>query len=1095
MAKLKIIRASAGSGKTYTLTSDILNLLLSHPGNDYYRRILAVTFTNKATAEMKERILKELHTLATGQPSNHLQVICKTSKLDEPAVRKKAGQILSSILHGYSWLRVETIDTFFQSVIRSFVRELNLSGYYNIELNQDKILNLAVEGLLDRLGNEPELLSWIIAYVEEKLEKDGSWDFTRELQQLGRSLFRENLQEKLPEIKQTIKNKATLELYANVLKEIKKAFENDTASIAQRVMENMTLQGLTIEDFFQTTKGPINVFRKVLNQNFDFEKNYVETILNNPDKWPSGKTKQPQEAIRFGTEIAAPALVNLKNLIAEKAENYSTSLIVLKNLAVLGLLTELQEEVELVRKERDAFLISDAAPFIQKLINHNNVPFIYEKAGNQFNHLLIDEFQDTSLMQWSNFRPLLENSLSVGHSCLVVGDVKQSIYRFRNSNWKILDSQVLNDLGPGNTTTVNLDTNWRSDANIVRFNNHFFRLAAELLDIKNQDLTENSIQKSKLYADVAQKSPAGKDQQRGFVSFQIISGNAELQQNNGDETEEDSIDFPAIRGHLIGSINELLESGFEPSDIAILVRHKKNGKQIAEIIVEANQKQLFAKPVGVISNESLFLHSSPAVLAVVNALAYAHNSSNLLAAANMLANFLYLKSDSNVDKIPFPGGPFDSYVFDSIFNTNYAAFCSEIRQDSLYLASEKICNLFGFFELESELVYIHSFLDVVFEFANKQHSEIGSFLKFWDEEGENTTISASESEGAVRILTIHKAKGLEFPVVIIPDMLSSFKPNHNDLLWVEPKWEPYSQLPLLPIKPTNLVQNSFFKGDFFLEKDLNIIDNLNLLYVAYTRAVNALYVFIKEPKKVKEKKETEASECGIQAIEDINSLIHLTLDKLKLNSDKEFELNYDLQAGRISYGKLAKQNLQVKPNKGIAMTAIQQTLVMPGIRSKQLSEQLLTFSAEGRFHQLVQGRIIHAVMEKVQTTNDLEKAVKEKVQSGILSETEGRQLHQLLSDAIRETEKHEWFSGKYKILTEADIVVPNGSLKRPDRIILKDNETLVVDYKTGTEADRQSHQKQVKEYMQLLTAAGKPGVKGYIWYLTQHEIIEVSNSN
>ncbi len=1055
MAQLKIIRASAGAGKTFRLTQEVLLLLLKE-SRDYYRHILAVTFTNKATAEMKERILNELHLLVTNEESAHLNTLCEKLKKPESFIRSKARSILLSILHGYSWFRVVTIDSFFQGVIRAFVRELNIAGYYSIELNQKRILDTAIDNLLNKISDDNELSEWLLEYISGKQDEGKSWSVNKELEDLGQTIFKENLVQKLPEIKSMIENREFLNVYKSTLTTIVKAFDAKTSSIAQKVLDLLEKADLTDKDFFQTSKGPAGYFKKLVNGDYSPRNSYVEKVLNDPEKYPSGSSKRKEEAKSFGIHQMTPAILEVSKIIEEELEDYNTSKCILKNLHIFGVLSALSNEIQNVREEEGIFLISDAAPFIQKIINQNDTPFIYEKIGNQFNHLLIDEFQDTSNLQWENFKPLLSNSLSKDKDCLVVGDVKQSIYRWRNSNWEILSTQIQKDFSaPGAIYETNLETNWRSDANVINFNNTFFEEAARIVKGECEELNSNLPDPVSLYADTVQKVPGQKNIEKGYINFKLFSKDETSNNKDGYWQEE-----------LVMQINSFIQQKYLPGQIALLVRTKAEGTKLANFLIEANNNKQFSQELSVISNESLLLVNSPAVKILIAALNYINNPQENLFVAEIIQNYLFLNNQSPQLLLYSTEDSYSSELLDTIIHKDFSATCKQLKNETLLLIVEKLTALLNLYSSESELVYIHSFLDLIYEYSNRNLTTINRFLDYWNDEGCEKSISTAEADDSIRIYTIHKSKGLEFPVVIIPFADWRMANLPGEKIWVTPEKEPYNKLAYLPVNLGKELDESIFRHDYNNEKYQTIIDNLNLLYVAFTRARNALVAFSTTNKKSNTAK----------VIEDV--LANISTDSLPLELIED-ENRYIL--GEIESQVGRKDTI---PPQRVAPKS--PNLTLPEIKFLNRSEQFLDSN-----NALNTGNTLHSIMEEIIKTDDIHRVIYKKTEEGILDLQQAEAFESILENALTSDNIHSWFDGTYQVLTENDIILPSHQVRRPDRIMLSPENTIIVDYKFGGDDDKKKHIKQVQEYMQLLSNSGLENINGYVWYVLDKNLISV----
>jgi ATP-dependent helicase/nuclease subunit A len=1060
MAQVHIIKASAGSGKTFSLTGFYLSLIVNEPLN-YYRHILAVTFTNKATAEMKSRILEELYLLGSNQQSDQLAGLIQFTGKDEATIRDKARALLNCILHGYSWFSVVTIDSFFQGVIRSFVHELGIPGNYSLQIDNNLVLDEAIDKLIANLGQEPQITKWLVDYIENRLDEGKSWIIKQNLKKIGFDLFKEKIFGKINYLDEKLSDIKSINEYRSNLYAIKTGFENKLTSIASKAISTISTAGYSIEDFAHGTSGAAGYLLKVSNKIFEKPSSRTLEVLEKSDKWAAKTSARRNELIRLGNEQLNKHIQSIIDAFDANGKFYYTANSVLKNLHQLGLLYSLSIEIANIRKEKGLFLISDSTPFINKIINNNDAPFIYEKIGTRFNHILIDEFQDTSDMQWENFKPLVSNSLSEDNDCLLVGDIKQSIYRWRNSNWEILDKKVKKEFSKNVISEQVLEYNRRSDAHIINFNNYFFQEIPSLLNNPEAPENESWQRVDSVYKECFQKIPAKNRSDSGYVSIKLFDKKAK--DDSGEYYGKD----------LIEKINEMLSCGFLPGDIAILTRNKAEGTVLAKFLVAASKDKKFTSEVGVISNESLFLNSSSAVKLLLAAFKYVLNPSDKIAAASLVSRYLNLYIAPGESQFCFPSGCFEYEMIDKHIQSGFNGICLQLRSENLYLIATRLSVLLKLNTISQEKVYLHSFIDKVFQYSTSELSDLNGFLNYWEDEGQKQTISAAESEGAVKILTIHKSKGLQFPVVILPFADWSIKPKPNEILWVEPESEPFNALELVPVSINNSLADGCFANDFQQEKLRTLIDNLNLLYVAFTRPENALIVF---------------SVAGNEDISTMGDLIkknlasiaqHETL-QLKPEEDKN---TYLLKGTIIPNRKKSKIQMDSLGEDSYART-------LPDIA---ISTQSVNFNRQDQnsIDPAFQGRIMHSIMENVRILSDLKKSIQRIVVQGIISVSEGQSLEKNLENTLRNENVKDWFSENYTILTEANIIGISGESRRPDRVMLKDNKAVVVDYKFGKEVSDGRNTMQMEQYIGLLREMGYSEVQGFIWYVNENNLEEV----
>ena len=521
---LTVYKASAGSGKTFTLATEYIRLIVENPTN--YRNILAVTFTNKATEEMKMRILSQLYGIWKGLPEsdNYLQVIVEKTVYAPKLIRERAGQGLSNLLHNYNYFRVETIDTFFQSVLRNMARELDLTTNLKIGLNDVQVEELAVDQLIADLSTTDVMLQWILKYIMESISDEKSWNVISQIKRFGRTIFNNEYKEVSQALEQKMEEKGFFERYTTQLREIRKAAEERMILIGESFFDTLEGEGLSIDDLSNKNRGIAGFFLKLQKGVFDpsIENATVANCLGNPEKW-CAKTHPQRD---FILSLAEGVLGDILRYAVEERSRqwklYKSADLTLRHLNQLRLLGSIEKKVRELNENNNRFLLSDTQQLLHALIEGSDSPFIFEKIGTQLEHVMIDEFQDTSTVQWQNFRVLLDEAMShEGGSNLIVGDVKQSIYRWRSGDWRLLND-IEQQFRQQQIETIPLKKNYRSERNVITFNNHFFSHAAELEYQEQQELNpEEAEQLKRAYADVVQEIPEGREA-TGEVSVTLL---------------------------------------------------------------------------------------------------------------------------------------------------------------------------------------------------------------------------------------------------------------------------------------------------------------------------------------------------------------------------------------------------------------------------------------------------------------------------------------------------------------------------------------------------------------------------------------------
>ena len=1015
---IEVLKASAGAGKTHRLTGEYMELLFSKPFA--FKHILAVTFTNKATDEMKQRILEQLHLLSQpGVKSDYLERIMNFTGMDEVWVREKAKEILVSILHDYTSFRVSTIDKFFQLVMRSFARELGKMATYSVEMDKESVLMRAVDKMFVQL-DEPQnqkLLEWLIDYSLEAVDKGSSWNVKGEILKLGNQIFSEEFKLAKEKGEKNFEDVTIDEVAAlkNNLKGVADGFVDELVGLAKEGVRCMADNNLSAEDFKGGSRSPFKYFEKV--EKMTRGKGAVEppaatfmALYDDKGKWFTGK-KCPGEI-----EMVYPELNEIIGKIIALFENgyrgYVTAMVLLSNVNVLGILNDIYAKVLEYCREKNIILLSESTELLGKIIDGSDTPFVYEKIGAKLDHFMLDEFQDTSSLQWRNFYPLLKNSLAEGHRNLIVGDVKQSIYRWRGSDWKILKEDIYSQFRKDELKDDNLKFNYRSTVNIIEFNNKFFEYCAKeaqrIVELGGKDLVE-------VYSELEQKVPENRLQKKGYVEIDFING------------EENDFQEAAL-GMLPQKVAALIEGGYAQKDIAVLVRTGKEGNLVAEKLLESGYD--------VISSDSLYVSSSLSVQKVVNVLREVDNP--LSDALRIMRMF---------QTIP---------TIEQISHYSLYQLCEAIVRESL---SE---------DEKGDVAYLQAFLDLVLEFTNSKGTNIGQFIKWWDESGVKCTISAPEDMDAVRVMTIHKSKGLGFNVVIVPFLNENL--DHKQLQYPT-LWSTYEGMPV-PVKYSKGLLETGFDGVYKSERLAACIDALNTVYVAFTRAKEEMIIFAPEAKLNK------SGETSVTAVSDL--LYNYCTNVCKGVSDGRMVLGESgcikkdaPKEGKMKLGKVFQQGLLEKRSRTAAQSG-----------SLQEGESI-------REH----GIAMHYVFSLIEYADDIDAAVERACAEGVAG-CSRQELLEMVERKVASVEQYGWFGKEYKVLNECSILTPSGEEKRPDRVLVKGDEAIVIDYKFGAYSQEDTAQlagykKQVSRYRELLTAMGYTNVKGYLWYLSADTVITV----
>ena len=1073
MSPLTIYKASAGSGKTYQLTLAYLDLLFRYP--ESYRHILAVTFTNKAASEMKSRILDRLHDLSRlkgSESSDDLAALMNSTGLSNEEIIKTAATLLTKILNDYSRFSVGTIDRFFQGVIRAFTREIGLPAGFNLELDRDRILGEAIDRMFLELDTDIELLHWMLRFAESRIEASQGWDFRNDIVNLGKELFSEAYQEIMLESESKI-DREILKNFISFLEEQKDTVQSDITELAKTQDQNIIKKGYTLDDFHRKTSGPAGYFQKASHaENINFTETLV-AACSDIEKWIS-KNEDDQAKIGFIRSELMPALSD----IYTRSIYLNTLIQVSQYVYALGILGDLSERILDLTDEKNLFLLSDSSRFLRGLIGNNPTPFIYEKTGNFIDHILLDEFQDTSIFQWENFQPLMNHTLSYSKENMIVGDVKQSIYRWRNSDWKIMAEEIENEFKEFPIEHKQLNTNWRSTKHIVHFNNALFTEASKMIMV----LIQSAMNEARLpidflekwgklldvaYREVRQELPESASATGGYIRGEILA-------TEGFKLKDLALE--ALKGWII----ELQDSGFAAGDIAILVRTNKEGAEVAaQLMQAANETESGGYNFKFVSNESLFLNNNPAVRLLLSLLTYISEEENAL--NNLALSYFYQR----VSKSPDQG-------LNSVLNPDYTIlnewspeFIRKLKELEKLPLYEVIDSLIEMFKLENKaenLPYIQAFQEIVLEMQQNDPGSLHDFLQYWKEFGKTKSIQASDQQDAIRIITIHKAKGLQFKAVLVPFCdwsLSTAGSGTNDtILWCKTAGTPFEEVPVVPLKFRRALKDTLFASSYFEELIMGYIDTLNLLYVALTRAEEAMIIGL--PAKPQKGNLSNVGHLCLQAVEAGDFSLFGTVNKLETTID---------ESGFV-FGELnTKKVPRVDEDSDWTINSYPVNLRKDSIRLRLKSRDYFLKSESDVHSHLDFGNIMHEIFSRIHTMQDIEQAVNSFYNDGLLGERDADRLKTLIREKIESMELIDWYQEGSEILNERDIF-EEGETFRPDRVMINDGNAIVLDYKFGDE-ENQGHIRQVRKYMRLLNQMNYRSVKGYLWYVMQNDLIEV----
>ena len=1033
----QIYKSSAGSGKTHQLTLEYLKLALRE--KSAFKQILGVTFTNKATSEMKSRIVKVLETLSLGKDHAMKTDLMAALQLSTSDLKKRAEEVLSNILHQYGRFSIVTIDSFFYQVIRSFAQEMSLQGSFNVDLNQAQVIKKVVDQLLLDIGNpeQKELKKWLIEFAESKVEEGNRWDFRADIEKLGGQILTDNFKRHAEVI-------LKLSDDPKYFPQVKKALYN--SSNAYRVkchkLADLGIKHLDEIGGLSYIKGkrggPAGLFYKIVNQEFEVSAPR-KAAMGNLEAWLTKEHQKSGDLISFLEEKLWPVYDELVQYMVSNELVYFSTLEARRYLYTFGILSKINKELVKFREENDMVLIADLPDFLNKIINDSDTPYIYEKVGERYAHYLIDEFQDTSGFQWENFKPLVKNGTDQGYFSMVVGDIKQSIYRWRGGNWRLLKDHVKEDIGVEASQDHQLDANWRSGKNIVEFNNKLFstmpvvarRYFSDLLPT-HEAFIENALN---AYDGVAQKVILTDDE--SYINFTYL------------EADDENTWSKVALKKTIEVVEKLQHKGYQLRDIAILVRTKKEGKVIADGFLEYHSSEEAIKGLNydVVSSEALYLSSSEVVNLIISLMRWVHQNQDKMALWEWFTSYWAIKNEKPKQEAFERVDQWQTYM-----PAEFLSQLSHFKTLSLYELIESFIELLALNDLPEQYTYLQGLQDAVLDFTKNTRGDLPSFLIWWEEEGQSRAIKITDENDAIKVLTIHKAKGLEYPVVILPFLNWPFeKKGKEEIIWVDGgPLNDIVQMPIIPIKHSKNLLKTYWSDVYAAEHINGFIDNMNVLYVALTRPTHALYVFAEQ--KVK------------HDLKDMGSFVKNILMTLSDGDENPQTFTFGALPDGIKKAKTQIEfSLTEYPSSSWREKALLQTRGGSMIKDVSLDAQQRGIDIHDALSQL------HQVGDELRIDN--------------------LELRGLLELIIYHKDVVGFFEQTDEVILEHPMLLPGGEVRRIDRLVKKGGYWHVIDFKTGH--PRAKDQNQVKEYIQILSRMGFEGLKGYLIYLDPISLLRI----
>jgi len=1033
-----IYDASAGSGKTYALVKEYLKIILVAKKNDAYRNILAITFTNKAVHEMKSRIVGNLSEFSKDNPSEKAQDLMQhlaiETELSIIQIKTKSQQIIKHIIHNYAAFDISTIDKFTHKVIRAFAHDLGLPMTFEVTLDTENLLIEAVDAIIAQAGEDETLTKLLIDFTMEKTDDDKSWDISREILETGRLVLNENNRNEITHFQD--KSIAEFVEIKSKLAEASKVLEDENVKLATQAFSLIEKNGIDTKSFSRGTFP--NHLNFIIDKDIR-EKNYK---FLNPEEVAINKTAKDKPLI----EAVLPEILSLLAIVYANNEKKNFYKAFLKNITPLSLLNTVSNELAKIQEEQNVLSISEFNAIIHREIQNQPAPFIYERLGERYRHFFIDEFQDTSEMQWQNLIPLIDNATSSEidgekGTLMIVGDPKQSIYRWRGGKAEqfIELSKDHNPFNNPDKVLEHLDKNYRSYSQIIEFNNEFFQLLSN--EFEHEDYND-------LYANHSHQKSNNKT--GGYVNISFIP---KVENSEDDEDALDKTELYVLA--TLNTIQKVLKQGFEYKDIVILTRKRSQGIAVANYLTEQG--------IPLLSSETLMIKNATEVRFIIHLLKYLKNNSD----KESKAYFLHYLAQNSQDKLGIHDFIAEgmAYVKEKDFENWLESFdvslsFQNIRKKSLYEAVEIIVS--KFLNLKKSNAYVQYFMDIVLERDIRNQAGISDFLNYWDKNSEKFSIPSPEGNNAVRIMTIHTAKGLEFPVVIMPFADEDYSRSPKNKLWIDTEVDDFG-LPKVLVDNSKAVEGfgETAKSVYTQKSQEELLDNINILYVALTRAEEQLYVISSMNLDAK----------GVARKNNMSTFfINYLVNKGQFEENKlEYEFGNSI--------KLSAEKKHVDSLKTIPL--VSETLNPKNIKIAQ-REALMwgTHQQEA----IEYGNVVHEILSFVKVKSDVDLAITKAVESGLITFNQKDAVFNTLQEIVNHSELSICFEEGNQVLNEQTIIQKEGKTIKPDRMVLtKNKEVFLLDYKTGMHNAK--YQLQLENYQNAIELMGYKVVKKALIYI------------
>ncbi|MEN0016424.1 MAG: UvrD-helicase domain-containing protein [Bacteroidota bacterium] len=1056
---LHLYRSSAGSGKTHTLVRAYLQLALKNP--DRFSEILAVTFTNEATREMKHRILTHTHKLSQGTPHPMAQEIMQNQKWDETALQHKAKQLLSNILHNYDRFAISTLDSFFQSVLRGFAREMGLQSGFQIECDTEVILEAMTHEVMHMASQDAQLQRWLVDFAEHKVLTGQPGSFEREWKKLGRELFTEAFQSRATQLTTFVDHP---EVHSRCLQEIKQTidnFEHTLARWGQETTEILQEAQLEVTDFAYGKQGAAGYLISLGQNKAQPPTQRAVKAARDIQNWYKKGSPHQQHITKIVQQHLQPLLNTVIDHYQTHYKTYQTACAIQELIYTFGITTHMLAALQTYKRQNNLMLLSDASYLLRQIIGQNETPFVYEKMGNFYKHFLIDEFQDVSRFQWENIKPLIDNGLAEGHMSLLVGDAKQAIYRWRGSDWQLLHTQLTNDQPAVHTTT--LDQNWRSSPHIVDFNNTLFaELSQWLVTYLQEEITHlpEDVDKLRLQAQIAalqtvyqdsyQQVPKGTEKaDGGYVCMTFLP-------DSTDPTDTPNTWREQVKMRLPPLITSLQDDGFAPEDIALLVRNNAEARELAHFLLSYQQSA--QAPPGYVyeamAAESLYLGHSPWINILIQALRYITDTNTKPIAAAELV-YLYNRYVRQADCTAFEASTAPQLPADFLQNR------IALQQLPLYERVVALVELLGL-DTAAAAPFVQAFQTIVGDYRRTHPtSSTHHFLAWWQTRGYKRTVPRGAAKGIIPIMTIHQAKGLQFKAVILPFCAWQIDhgPRNAPIIWGTPT-STGSTSASFPIRYSPRLKDTVYAYDYFEERLQVHIDNLNLLYVAFTRPEKRLYAFAKLPDRKTYKTTAD--------------ILYRTFSQqpTPAPTGPHTRLRW------ASYWDFATHSLAIGQPTPLSSPVVQvgQPLYHPQKDGTGQTAQHVYSSIQERLNRDVttkQHRQAAHVLATLARDSQLEETLAALRTNQQLSPGDIDAIRHKIEYLWEQSRIKAWYQVGWDLARPATVLMPDGHVYHPDRVMTQEQKAVVIDFVADTLPGRVEHKvKELRAASELLKQQG-----------------------